>query len=87
MKSTKRQDQWVIEDDKAFTEWAVVNLTEAVTHPDPVVNKTDAKKAIKARAQRYSDQRVILEDGTAVPGLRFIEADATKDRNFSVVAE
>lgn len=82
LKSTKRQDQWVIEDDEAFTQWAVVNLPEAVKHPDPVVNKTDAKKALKARAERFSDERVIV-DGGAVPGLRFIVAKED-DRTFSV---
>jgi len=84
MKSTKRQDQWVIEDDATFTAWCVANLPDAVTFADPVVNKGTAKKVLKEKAERYSDQRVIV-GGEAVPGLRFIEADPVKDRNFSVV--
>ena len=86
MKSTKKQDQWVIEDDEAFTKWCVINLKDAVTFADPVVNRSDAKKALKAKAERYSDERVIV-GGEAVPGLRFIEADEVRDRNFSVKAE
>lgn len=85
IKSTKQQDQWVIEDDAAFTEWCAANLPDAVSYPEPKVNKTDAKKALKAKAERFSDERVIV-DGEAVPGLRHIEA-TDKDRSFSVKAE
>lgn len=84
LKSTKQQDEWIIEDTEAFTEWAVIGIPTAVTLADPVVNRAKAKKAIAELAERFSDERVLLKDGTAIPGLRVIVKDETKDRNFSV---
>jgi len=86
LKSTKKQDQWIVDDDQEFTKWCVTNLSEAVTFPDPTVNKAAAKKALKVAAERFSDQRVIV-NGESVPGLSFIKADKVKDRNFRVVPE
>jgi hypothetical protein len=63
----KRQDQWEVEDEAAFCEWALQHLPQAVTFPEPKVSKAEAKRALKA--DQVSDERVIHQ-GEAVPGIR-----------------
>lgn len=85
VKSTKARDKWQVEDEEAFRAWAVANLPDAVTFPDPSVNMTKAKKALGDNNDRISDGVVIVK-GEAVPGLKVIEA-TDAERTFKVVAE
>jgi hypothetical protein len=70
-------DVWTWED-SAFEPWAVENLPGAVEYPAPKVKKADAKKLIKEGTLRISDGKVVLKDGTAVPGLTV----TARDRQF-----
>lgn len=67
-------------DDAAFDAWAIANLPGAVEYPLPKVKKNDAKALIKKATLRVSDGKVILKDGTAVPGLTVTE----RERGFKV---
>lgn len=78
MPSRKLPDRWVF-DDATFDAWAIENLPGAVEYPPPKVKHQDAKKLLKDG--RISDGRVILADGTAVPGLEIV----TGERKFDVV--
>lgn len=65
------QPKWVYEDEGAFEEWALESLPDAITLPKPKLNKNDAKKLLKDK--RVSDGRILLGDGTVVPGVKVID--------------
>lgn len=85
IKSTAGRDKWEVTDEEAFRVWAVANLPDAVTYPDPKVNMTTAKKALGDNNDRISDGVVIVK-GEAVPGLKVVEA-TDDDRTYKVVGE
>lgn len=75
-------DVWTYSETE-FEPWVIDNLPGAVEYPPPKVKKADAKKLIKEATVRVSDGRVVLKDGTAVPGLTV----TPRDRQFKMGTE
>jgi hypothetical protein len=65
------QASWVVEDEEALKAWALEHCPTAVTFapaPPPRLGKAELKRELKGL--RTSDGRVMVGDGTTVPGLR-----------------
>ena len=72
---------WVYQNEDDFEAWAVENVPAAVTYPEPKVSKAEVKKVVKDA--KISDGRIMLADGTTVPGVLVLDAE----RSFKVKTE
>ena len=84
LKSRKGQPTFSYTDDEALLAWAMENANDAVDFPptpDPRLNKTKFKKAVKEA--KVSDGVIITDDGEAVPGVTV----ADPERKFTIETE
>jgi hypothetical protein len=66
-------DKWVVTDQAAYDAWILANLPGAVEPQPPKIKHGEAKKLLKDA--QVSDGRVMLKDGTVVPGLTIEKAE------------
>jgi len=86
LKSTKGQPKYDYADEAALVAWALENAPEIVDvppAPEPRVPKNNLKKLLKEQGAKISDGTLVLDDGTAVPGVKAEKAR----RNYNVITE
>ena len=75
--SRKQPDRWEYEDESAYMEWALErgfnDTIDFPPAPDPRISKAAVKREFKDN--QTSDGRILLGDGTVVPGVRITKGE------------